>query len=330
MLRYWNAYAGATQILGRDLFATTPQGVGWFTYYHPAMQETLIDAAAGAGAEVRRGAQVVDVRPGSPPVAVIQADGVTEEVEARLVVGADGRSSATRRFAGFVSEQDPARLLFAGLLLDDVAAPEDVFYHVAAPGMGFVGYLFPQGKGRVRAYFGYHKDTGMKSFQGEAGFARFREESERIGVPPAFYANARPAGPLATFDGADSWVPHPYRSGVALVGDAAATSDPTWGQGMSLTLRDVRVLRDALLATSDWDVAGHAYAGEHDRYYDIIHRVDGWYGQVFMEIGPEADALRERALPVVAMDPTRFPDAPLAGPEAPHDDSVRRRFFGEE
>ncbi len=29
-------------------------------------------------------------------------------------------------------------------------------------------------------------------------------------------------------------------SGVALLGDAAATSDPSFGQGMSLTLRDAR------------------------------------------------------------------------------------------
>lgn len=330
MLRYWNAYAGGLQLMSRDLFATTPQAAGWFTYYHPAMQETLLGAAAEAGAEVRRGAQVTDVRAGSPARIGIQQDGTTMEVEARLVVGADGRSSATRRLGGFRSEQDPPRLLFAGILLDDVAAPEDVFYHVAAPGAGFVGYVFPQGSGRARVYFGFHRDTGVPRLNGDAGFARFREASEQIGMPREFYADARPAGPLATFDGADSWVRHPYRDGIALVGDAAATSDPTWGQGMSLTLRDVRALRDALLSTSDWDAAGHAYAAEHDHHYEIIHRVDGWYSDVFMQLGPEADARRARALPLVAQDPTRFPDPPICGPEAPHDDAVRRRFFGED
>ena len=38
-------------------------------------------------------------------------------------------------------------------------------------------------------------------------------------------------GPLATFDRADTWVEHPYKEGVVLVGDAAATTDPTYGQG---------------------------------------------------------------------------------------------------
>jgi 2-polyprenyl-6-methoxyphenol hydroxylase-like FAD-dependent oxidoreductase len=330
MLRYWNIHAGGLQMMSRDLFTTTPQEAGWLTYYHPAMQETLLRAAAAAGAEVRRGAQATDVRPGSPVLITIQADGAAETVEARLAVGADGRAAASRRLGKFRAEQDPPRLLFAGILLDGVPAPEDVFYHVAAPGAGLVAYVFPQGGGRVRAYFGFHRDTGMKRLQGDTAFSRFREASEQIGMPREFYAEARPAGPLATFDGADSWVRHPYANGVALIGDAAATSDPTWGQGMSLTLRDVRALRDALLSTSDWDAAGHAYAAEHDRHYDVIHRVDGWFSEIFMEIGPESDARRARALPLVAQDPTRFPEPPTSGPEAPSDDAVRRRFFGED
>jgi 2-polyprenyl-6-methoxyphenol hydroxylase-like FAD-dependent oxidoreductase len=132
------------------------------------------------------------------------------------------------------------------------------------------------------------------------------------------------------FSGADSWVKHPYRDGVALVGDAAATSDPTWGQGMSLTLRDVRLLRDALSASDDWDAAGHAYAEAHDAGYDVVHRVEGWYTDFFMEPGPDADQRRERALPFIAADPMRIPDVPFGGPELPADETVRRRFFAEE
>jgi 2-polyprenyl-6-methoxyphenol hydroxylase-like FAD-dependent oxidoreductase len=329
MLRYWSIWAGGGLLVKRDLFATTPQKAGWLTYYHPTMQETVLEAAAAAGAEVWRDARATGVVPGFPARAVIQARSGTSAVEARLVVGADGRASATRAWAEFRTETDAPRLLFAGVLLDGVAAPEDEFTHVAAPGRGFVAYVFPQGGARARVYLGFHKDAGMPRLGGD-GFAIFRETSERIGVPPAFYAQARVAGPLATFDGADSWVRHPYRQGVALVGDAAATSDPTWGQGMSLALRDARVLRDALSATSDWDAAGHAYADQHDRCYDVIHRVDGWYADVFMELGPEADARRTRALPALARDPTRLPDPPISGPEAPHDAAVRRRFFGEE
>jgi 2-polyprenyl-6-methoxyphenol hydroxylase-like FAD-dependent oxidoreductase len=121
---------------------------------------------------------------------------------------------------------------------------------------------------------------------------------------------------------------------VALIGDAAATSDPAFGQGLSLTLRDARVLRDQLLAASDsqsdQQAAGHAYAAEHDRYYSVTHKVDNWFRQVFLEQGPEADERRAKALPLLAEDQTRAPDHLLSGPDLPSDESVRRRFFGEE
>src|SRR5205814_9382477 len=131
-------------------------------------------------------------------------------------------------------------------------------------------------------------------------------------------------------EGAGTWVDHPFREGVALIGDAAESSDPTWGQGMSLTLRDVRILRDRLTAGGEWNTAGHAYAEAHDRYYEVIHRVETWYTELFMDVSAEADARRARAVPFLAEDATRIPDAPFSGPDAPADEMVRRRFFGED
>ena len=329
-LRYWNVYAGGNQMLSRDLCATTLQQEGWLTYFHPDMQDVVLDAARAAGAEVRRGAHVRALEPGSPPRVTIEEQGKKQVVEARLVVGADGRASKVRSWGGFEAQHDPPKLLFAGLLLDDVAAPRDVFYHVAAPGMGRTAYIFPQGGTRSRCYFGWHKDANLARLQGAHDIERFQRACEEIGVPRDFYADAKPAGPLATFDGADSWVDHPYANGVALIGDAAATSDPTWGQGMSLTLRDVRVLCDALDAERDGDKAGHAYAAEHDRHYGIVRRCDGWFAELFMDVGPQSDAIRARALPRLAADPSRFFDTAHSGPEAPHDETVRRRFYGED
>jgi hypothetical protein len=67
------------------------------------------------------------------------------------------------------------------------------------------------------------------------------------------------------------------------LGGAAATSDPTCGQGMSLTLRGVRTLRDLPSASDDWDAAGHAYACEHQRYATAVRTVDDWYSRLFVE-----------------------------------------------
>ena len=58
--------------------------------------------------------------------------------------------------------------------------------------------------------------------------------------------------------------------------------------------------------------------------------MDGWFSDVFMDVGPEADERRSRALPLIAADQTRLPDIQFGGPDLPADDAVRRRFFGED
>jgi 2-polyprenyl-6-methoxyphenol hydroxylase-like FAD-dependent oxidoreductase len=261
---------------------------------------------------------------------VVEHEGKVEEFQARLVVGADGRGSLVRKWTGFAVQQDPERLLITGVLLENMPTPhEDTSYYIINPTLGQGVPLFPQGNGRVRAYLVHTKATSIR-LQGEADFPRFVAESIRCGAPAEWYAGVKVAGPLATFDGADTWADHPYKEGVALIGDAAAASDPSWGQGLSLTLRDVRVLRDQLLVNRDWETAGHTYATEHDQHYRVIHTVDNWLTQMFLAIGPEAEAVRAKALPLIVQDETRVPDHVSSGPDLLADETVRRRFFGEE
>jgi 2-polyprenyl-6-methoxyphenol hydroxylase-like FAD-dependent oxidoreductase len=314
----------------RPFAETTLQGLNWLSLYHPNLQRACLDAAARAGADVRRGARVTAIRPGPRPAVTVEHDGRCDEISARLVVAADGRGSAARTVADFTSRRDPEKLLFAGVYLDGVAIEPGHFYQFGDPSRGRIAYVFPQHDSRARCYVGWNVAAGVERLQGEASFARFKSEAEATGVPSDALVAARMAGPLATFDGADSWVEHPYRDGIVLLGDAAATTDPTWGQGMSMALRGARVLRDALGATDDWDAAGHAYAAEHDRVFEIVHRADGWLEQLFMEIGPDADDRRARAFPLLAADPMRGIDVPSSGPESPCDEAARRRFFGED
>jgi menaquinone-9 beta-reductase len=210
-----------------------------------------------------------------------------------------------------------------------MSVPEDTSYVVVNPDIGQVVPLFPQGQGRVRAYLIREKHTSSR-FQREVDLPQFISESIRTGAPAGFFAKARAAGPLATFDGADTWVEHPYKEGIALIGDAAASNDPSFGEGLSLTVRDARVLRDQLLSREDWDSAGHAYAEEHDRYYGALHTITGWFGKIFYESGLEAEGRRAKAMALIARDGTRVPDHIFSGPELPWDETVRRRFFGEE
>jgi 2-polyprenyl-6-methoxyphenol hydroxylase-like FAD-dependent oxidoreductase len=194
---------------------------------------------------------------------------------------------------------------------------------------GCVAALFPQPEGYGRAYFGYHPQTCTR-IQGDGDFSRFREMFTSAAGKAINFGDAQAAGPIASFECADVWVEHPYRDGIALVGDAAASSDPSWGQGLSLGFRAARILCDELFADSDWDAAAHRYAACHDRDYGAVHKVTGWFYDVFQDLGPEADARRSRALPLITKDPTRVPDVLFSGPEFPLDNSSGAPFFGEE
>ena len=100
-------------------------------------------------------------------------------------------------------------------------------------------------------------------------------------------------------------------------------------QGLSLALRDARVLRDELSQNSDWSVAGNSYAEQHGRYFRNCHIVEGWFRTLFQDLSPKAASLRQKAMPLIAQDPTRVPDHLFSGPDLPVNDNVRARLFGE-
>jgi len=313
----------------RDLAATTPQGLPGLGFSHPEMQETLLEAAAVAGAQVRRGVAVTGIEPGQPARVQFRESDRTKSLSARLVVAADGRNSAARKWAGFPVRFQPHPFLFAGVLLTGLATPRHLGHYCFNPAIAMVAAIVYEGRDRFRAYLGYPTEA-MERLQGNEALARFLEHSRRTTVFPNFYDGVvRCVGPLASFSCSEDWVEHPYQDGVALVGDAAATSDPVFGQGMSLTLRDVRTLSDKLLGNTDWNVAGADYATEHQGYYSVIHTCCEWLRQVLLEQGPEADRRRATAMPLIAKDPSRIPDHIISGPELPIDDSVRARFLGE-
>lgn len=331
---FWKRYPGSGLHDCRDLANTTPAHTTCLDFYHPSMQRTLLDAAEASGAIVLRGAEVVGIEPGDAagkaPVAEIRTDDGRHRVKARLVVGADGRRSAVRRVAGFTLHQDPGRLVVAGVLYEGLDAPEDSVHDFQSPRLGQAALIFPIGGQRFRSYFVSWVAQRAPPISGSGHTREFLDACVDTGVPREWYEHARVVGPLAAYPGADSWVEHPCHGGVVLIGDAAATSDPTWGCGLSLTLRDVRVLLEHLSASDDWDAAAHAYAVQHDRYYGALHRVQDRLTQLLYERGEFADERRARILPCFAMEPDRAPDLPGLGPETPSDEEARRRFFVED
>jgi menaquinone-9 beta-reductase len=309
--RWLNNYLGAQQTEHRDLPATTLTKTPSVSFYHPKMQTCVLQAAERAGAEVRRGVEAGAVTAGFPARVRCDRDGRSEEVTARMVVIADGRNSPLRKQLGFAVQRETHTGCIAGVLLEGVTLPDDILHWFINPATGeAVGWL-PEGESRVRTYLCFWSER-KKRLQGQGDLARLLDDQKWTGVAGDFFSKAHAAGPLATFDAADSWVEEPYKDGVALLGDAAAGSDPTWGQGLSLALRGSRTLRDALLRQSDWDNAGQHYAREYRRYYGIVRMVTGWLREFFLETGEAADARRARAFPLFAEDPTRMPDLLLS------------------
>jgi 2-polyprenyl-6-methoxyphenol hydroxylase-like FAD-dependent oxidoreductase len=314
----------------RDLESTTPQGTSALNWVHHEMEEVLLQAAENAGAEVRRGVRACGLNPGAPPTVVADYNGHLEELHSRLVVCADGRSSVARKWGDFQVRQDSYGCLIGGVLFEAMPkVASDASHWIINPSRGQFAFLTPQNGGRMRAYAFHPREMNYR-WQGQEDLPRFVEDSVKAGAMAEWFAGAKAIGPLATFDGADSWVDHPYKNGIALIGDAAASSDPSYGQGQGLTVRDVRVLRDHLLTNTDWESAGHAYAEEHDRYYGALHEGTSWIYQLIYAYGPEADRRRLRALPLLLQDMTRLPDVLFSGPEVPLGEAVRRRLFAEE
>jgi 2-polyprenyl-6-methoxyphenol hydroxylase-like FAD-dependent oxidoreductase len=325
--KWWTTWLGGHPVFNRDLEATSPHRAGSFNVYHPAMQEVLLSLAEKAGAEVRRGISVESVVPGKPPKVQFRDQGKTVSLEARIVVGADGRNSQVRSWSGFQIHRDPDRLMIAGMLCEGIPAPENATHHGVGPSGATL--IAPLGHKRARLYFMYRKEDGPRELSGARRVGEFLSCCRSTGAPSGWYDEARAAGPLAEFNGADHWVMQPAREGVVLVGDAAAATDPDWGTGLSLTLLDVLTLRDALLSSSDWDAAIHQYSLQHDRYYGALHEVTRCFSELLWTGGAAADQRRARVLPSLLTDPGGVPDVIGLGPESPIDEGARRLFFGE-
>ena len=331
-LTHWDSYQGPDRSGHRDLTRTTRAHEPVMACYHPALQSALLEHAEGAGTEVMRSTRVTGVSVsdgGASTCVMLERNGLPVQLSCRLVVGADGRGSPTRGWAGFPVSRDPERNLVAGVLLDNVALSSDATHAWLDTERGHFILNFPQGNSRARVYLCYAEGSAPR-YGGPEDISTVLGQCIASGVPAEVYADAVPAGPLATFEGRTTWAASAYRNGVALVGDAAANTDPTWGQGLSMALRDARVLSELLLSEDDWDAAGRAYAEARREYFSVVHSMENWQTQLLMDTGRQADEVRARAFRSWRDDRTRNPDTFLSGPGGPLGETERRRYFGEE
>ena len=241
------------------LEGVVPGVPGQMNVGHPQACAALADAAARTGARVVTGVTDVDVAPGPQPRLVFTGGGATEEVHPRLVIGADGRASSVRKACGLSLEETKARVMLAGFLLHGIPGWPESVNCMTVEGDHFV-LGFPRPNGFLRVYVAYTVAAKHK-FTGAGKVDEFM--AVLSGVTSLPYRDAltssRAAGPLGAYPMTDSWMDEPFVPGVVLAGDAAGWSDPTIGQGLSVAMRDVRVLRDILSDDSAWDFRPYAH-----------------------------------------------------------------------
>jgi len=285
---------------------------------HPKSCQLLHDTAVASGATVLRGvSDILTLAFGASPSVSYLHDGAEHTAMCKIIVGADGRGSIVRRMAGIELHRDPTHHLFSGMLVEGADGwPADT---QVIGTEGDVHYLaFPQGNGRVRLYLGYSRDQPAR-LAGESGQQVFLDAFRLKSVPGSEHlANARPAGPCHSYPNEDTWTDEPYAEGVVLVGDAAGHNDPIIGQGLSITYRDVRTVRDVLLASDDWSPAAFAAYGEERRERMRRLRFSATLqSRLENEFGPDAEARRGRAFERRAQDPMLMLPAlaTMLGPE---------------
>jgi 2-polyprenyl-6-methoxyphenol hydroxylase-like FAD-dependent oxidoreductase len=293
------ARAGALELGG-----LLPGISGALGFSHPRACQAFDDAALMAGAALLRGVGDITVAAGAPPEVAFTHEGREYRLSPRLVVGADGRGSAVARQIGAHVGRDPDHHLLAGMLIEGAEVWPDEEYTIGTDG-DVVYFIFPQGGGRVRLYAGYALDQADR-FAGPDGARRFLDAFRLPSLPQGdALACARPAGPCRGAPNADTWVDRPVAPGVVLIGDAAGYSDPTSGQGLSIALRDARLVSEAYLDVNACTAETFAcYVAERRERMHRIRFTTKHYSHLRAEFTAEARARRRRAAERTAADRT--------------------------
>ena len=308
-----------------------PDISGTLNLRHPDACQALLDTAAGAGATVVRGVADVTVAAGTDPVVSYRANGDTATVNTTLVVGADGRASTIRRQAGIELRRQEPITYIAGLLVDGLdGVPDD--YDVVVGEGDFFSLMFHQGGGRARLYLCGGRSMRHR-FAGQDAAAKFVAAWNPTCYPDAeLVARATPAGPCATYPGDDTWTDAPFAPGVVLIGDAAGHNDPIIGQGLSIAMRDARMVRDLVVDGARQPTDFACYATER---VERMRRLRLAADVMSVTQAEDCDNLTARrqlmAEKMANMDPALFPVliGCFAGAETIPDELVDERVLDE-
>ena len=293
-----------------------PEVPGMLCMSHPAMCRVLAAEAERAGAVFLRGVKDIAVTAGAPPHISFSHGGRRIAWTPRLIVGADGRNSRVRWQLGFRLHADPPHNLLGGMLVEGMPDwPQDTQVCGTEGRTHFL--VIPVGSDRVRLYLAY--DFADKAtYAGPQRQQRLIETFARLTCLPqaGMIAAGRPIGPFNSFSNEDQWIDDPTAPGVVLAGDAAGHNDPIIGQGLSIALRDVRLLSEIILDGRRDQGAFRPYVEERAERMRRLRITARLRAKLHAEFGEEARQRRQRAGQRVRVDKAPSPiGAMLLGPE---------------
>jgi 2-polyprenyl-6-methoxyphenol hydroxylase-like FAD-dependent oxidoreductase len=184
--------------------------------------------------------------------------------------------------------------------------------------------ILPLGGDRLRLYLCY--DFADKAtYAGPQRQHKLIETFARLTCVPqaGMIADGRPIGPFNSFSNEDHWIDDPTAPGVVLAGDAAGHNDPIIGQGLSIALRDARLLSEIILDGKRDQAAFGAYVEERAERMRRLRITARLRAKLNAEFGEEARQRRQRAERRMRIDKAPSPIGAIrVGP-----DKVPATFF---
>jgi 2-polyprenyl-6-methoxyphenol hydroxylase-like FAD-dependent oxidoreductase len=233
----------------------------------------LADAARNAGADVRFGASVSDLRrnrAGRVTGITGRAAGARLEASADLVVGADGRRSTVAWCVGArtVHVAPASSVLIYRYVRDN--APDGYHWYFRD---GAAAGVIPTNDGQA-CVFAATSAERLRDEPDLGTYAAWRRILAQAAPGLAERLDQRgPGGPPRVFPGLTGYLREAAGPGWALVGDAGYFKDPITAHGITDALRDAEILARAVVAGGP-DAVGR-YQAERDELSLRLFRVTG-------------------------------------------------------